>query len=299
MNIIATKSVIDGNRILALLKNEDVWIAISDKDNMDKKELDPNEIHLIDDEYLFERIPKLKGNLNHPNETVINIDYETGEVNINKKHFHLGIPTHSARATRQANTKFSYFRWLRNNRSTYRKSILWIIVFILGGYLFHWTIYIPIIFIAVIKYLTDAKERDMYYSGALLPGIVLNPEEDIIAVLTDLTLGFGKYPIIRIDRVPIPKSKKEINTRLAIAGQYYNTEKYSHWNFFRPLILFSGMKYPEKHDDKIKEIPTIEWLQLSKEVKKLEGNNSIGYYPINIEKTNWKDIEIDKIKWVV
>ena len=80
MNIIATKSVIEGNKILALLKNDDVWIVISDKDNTDKRELDSEDIHLIDEEYLFERIPKLKDNLNHPNETVINIDYETGEV---------------------------------------------------------------------------------------------------------------------------------------------------------------------------------------------------------------------------
>ena len=58
------------------------------------------------------------------------------------------------------------------------------------------------------------------------------------------------------------------------------------------------MKFPEQHIDKLKLIPSKEWIKLFSEIKKLDENVTSGYYPIDIEKSDWKDIEIENIKWV-
>ena len=298
MKIIASKSVIEGKPILAMCKVKEDWLVVSTKDNNEEFDFEPDDFNLIDEEYLYQRIPLLNGNLSQPNGTIINIDYETGEINFNKKHFHFGFPTHGARATRQANTEFSYLRWLKTYYSTYKKLALVVILFGGLGYFVNKWFLLPLLPIILIKYLLDSKERDMYLSGALLPAIVIDANQDLIAVLTDLTLGIGKYPIIKIQKLKIPKEKRVANTKLAVAGQYYNTKKYKHWNFFRPLILYSGMKNPDLHDEKIKQIPTAEWVELTSKIKNFNGEFKAGYYPINVSTSNWKDIVIGDIKWV-
>ncbi len=284
--------------IYGLFKSGKFWIAISEKENNETMEFDEENFELVSEQYLITRIPKLKGNLDQPNETIINVDYDTGEVNFNTKHFHFGIPTHSARASRQANTEFSYIRWLKYNKSKYYKLIYWVIAFVILGKLWGWFFFCLIPIPIILRYLIDSKERDMYQSGALLPGIVIDQEKSHIAVLTDLSLGSGSYPLIKIEHVTIPTTHKKVKEKLAIAGAYQKTENYPHWSFFEPLVMLCGMKFPQTHSDKIRQIPSIEWIKLSSEIKKLDKNIVPGYYPIDIEESDWKNIEIEKIDWV-
>ena len=53
-----------------------------------------------------------------------------------------------------------------------------------------------------------------------------------IAALTDLSQGTGKYPLIRIAKVYLPKEYLKPGTKLAIAGAFQRIGKYPFWNYF-------------------------------------------------------------------
>ena len=116
--------------------------------------------------------------------------------------------------------------------------------------------------------------------------------------LTDMTLGFGKYPIIRIRNYPIPKKYRKNGTKIPVAGTYQNTEEYSHWNYYEPNPIPSGIKDEKIIDEKLGAIPTVEWITLKNEIKKFKEIPKEGYYPINIEQSNWNDINLEEIKWM-
>ena len=58
------------------------------------------------------------------------------------------------------------------------------------------------------------------------------------------------------------------------------------------------MKYPENHQHKIDQIPPVEWEKLKSEINKFEDVPKQGYYPIDVEVSSWKDVDIDNVKWV-
>jgi len=298
MKILATKTVIEGSQINVLHKENDTWILISKSEFENDIKFDEDNIFVIDEEYLYDRIPNLKGKLNQNDKTTINIDYSTGEINVNPQHFHFGIPTHGAKATRQANAGFSLLHYLKTTKSNYKTPILILVGFLIAAVLIGWFFYIPFVLYGAYKILELSKTRDMYYSGALNPAIVIDAENNKIVSLTDMTLGSGEYPIVRVRKYPIPKKYRVNGQRIPVAGTYQNTEDYNHWNYYEPNPLPSGIKDEEIIIEKTKSIPTIEWIRLNNEIKKFNGIPKEGYYPINIDTSNWKEKNLDEIEWM-
>lgn len=298
MNILTTKSILDGEEINVLHKENDTWIALSKEDFDEEVEFDEENIYSIEEEYLYSRIPGLRGKLNHKNKTTINVDYKTGEITTNPQHFHFGIPTHGAKATRQANAGFSYIHYLSTIAPRLVKPLIYLAILLLLSISVSWFFYIPLAIYTIFKILEISKTRDMYYSGALCPAIVIDEKTSKIAAFTDLTLGSGTYPVVRIRKYPLPKSFRKNGIKIPVAGGYQNTHNYKHWNFYEPNPLPSGIRDKSIIEEKIKSIPTAEWVTLRNEIKKFDGIPLEGYYPFNIEHTNWKDIDLNEIEWM-
>src|SRR5690606_7577913 len=87
-------------------------------------------------------------------------------------------------------------------------------------------------------------------------------------------------------------------TKIPVAGGYQNTENYSHWNYYEPQPIPTGIKDDLIIQEKIQLIPTLEWISLKNEIKKFDEMPKEGYYPINIDSSSWKDIDLEKIKWM-
>ena len=219
MKILATKTVIDGAPINVLQKDGDVWVVLSRSDISEDIEMDDDFLQLVDEEFLVERVPDVRGKLDQPDKTTINIDHKTGELNVNKQHFHLGIPTHGAKATRQANSSFSFIHYMVTNSSEYGKIFAILLALLFAAITVGWFFYIPLVIYGGLMLLKTLKTRDMYYSGALCPAIVIDAKNGKIAAFTDLSLGFGEYPIIRIRKVGLPKKymKKVVHGRWLVS----------------------------------------------------------------------------------
>lgn len=298
INILASKNVLEGSEINVLHRLQDFWVVLSKDDFEDIINHINDNFFIIDEDLIYIRLPYLKGKLDQPVNTTINVDYSTGEFNINPKHFHLGIPTHWAKATRQVNASFSFIRWGFIYRMTLIKFLLIELTFLYMARHWGWFFYIPLGSYFIFKMLSLFKDRDMFKSGDLCPGIVINESNMKIAVLTDLTRGIGKFPIIRIKKVKLPNQYRKKGTMIPVAGGYQKTGNYSHWNYFTPLPIPSGSYDDDLIAEKIKLIPTMEWVKLKTEIKKLNADPAEGYYPIDIENSAWKEAKLSDIKWV-
>lgn len=298
VNILASKRVAEGDEICLLHRAKDFWIALSKNDIDFQVDNGVDNLFVIEEDSIYQRVPYLKGKLNQPVNTTINIDVSTGEINLNPKHFHIGIPTHSAKSTRQVNASFSFARWLFINRKSYVKFLVIELILLLLALIVGWFFYIPFAVYFIFEGLSLLKERDMFKSGDLCPAIVLSESNMTIAVLSDLSCGVGKFPIIRVKKVNLPVKYRKEGTMIPIAGGYYNTGKYLHWNCFNPLPIPSGTKDESLIEEKKKMIPPLEWVKLKSEIKKLQNEPAEGYYPIDIERSSWKECKLFDIKWV-
>jgi hypothetical protein len=298
INILASKNVIGGSEINVLHRLQDFWVVLSKDDYKDIINHIEDNFSIIEEESIYERLPFLKGKLDQPVNTTINVDYSTGEFNINPQHFHLGIPTHWAKATRQVNASFSFIRWGFTHRMTLIKFSLIELMFLYMARQWSWFFYIPLGLYFIYKMLSLFKTRDMFKSGNLCAAIVLNESNMKIAVLTDLTGGIGKFPIIRIKNVKLPGQYSKKGTMIPVAGGYQKTENYLHWNYFNPIPIPSGSYDDNLIAEKIKLIPTLEWVKLKTEINQFQAEPLEGYYPIDIENSSWKDAKLSDIKWV-
>lgn len=297
MNIFVTKEILEGEQINHLIKHEGNWYGLSHEQAYNQNEKPIEEIYYISEDQLYNRIPKLKGELDHPDKTSVAINYKTGEVNINKQHKHFGIWDHGARASRQANIKFNWLHYLSLQSEKLQSKAIRIIPLLLLSIFLHWFFYVPLgIYIAynAISLITTPKA---YLAGDLGPAVVIDPDNNKIAAITDMSLGLGEFPLIRVKIFPIPKKYRTKGQRLVVAGTFQNTHKYNHWNFYSPWPVVCATKNETTIKESYNRIPNLEWNKLEAEIKKFESIPLEGYYPIDIETSSWKGMDLNSIYW--
>lgn len=293
--LLASQAIMQGKPINAILCINDIWLILSQDEvfSEDKYELENFEIY--DEELLYQRIPGVRGKLIEGQETFIFINEKTGEINVNPKHKHLGFSTADmARATNQANVQISLLKYLFNRKKYLLKlglstlitlllcfTISWVFLFYLARFLFYHIVSL-------------LNQRNMCLSGTLNAAVVLQTSPTKIAVLTDLTLGIGDYPVIRVKNVELPNRYLKRGKKIPVAGSYQRVEDQPFWDFFDPIPIPLGAKNNELVETKLKEIPTHDWVTLNKSLKELGTNLKEGYYPIDIETSSWKNIETPK-----
>jgi len=296
MNIfLASKDVIQGKAINAVLYADEIWILLNNDEMGDESNLDINDFELYDEELVYERIPAIKGRLNQDEETYVFINEKTGEININPKHKHLGLSSpDDPRATNQANVEISIFKYLVSRKKYFARIIFSVVLTLVFIFAFSWIFLIYLLRILIWNVLAVLNQRDICLSGTLNPAVVVKTMPTKIAVLTDLSMGFGMYPLIRIRKVELPRKYNKLGQRIPIAGSYQNVEGQPFWDFYDPIPLPLGAKTDDVVKNKLKEIPVYEWITLNKNMKLFEKVPKEGYYPIDVESTSWKDIEDPK-----
>ncbi len=281
-----------------LCKKEGTWFVFSDEEYPRDAYPAAENLTAVDQDFLYQKYPLLEGQLDQKDGTTITIEPSTGAININPRHFHVGIPTHDYQSTRQVNAGFSLPYYLVTTRSNYTTPLLILAGLLAAALFIGWFFYLPLVLYAAYQILVIAKIRDMYYSGDLNPAIVIDAEHNKIASLTDLSMGVGHYPIIRIRKYPLPEAYRTNGQKIPVAGAYQNTEDYSHWNFYDPNPLPSGIKDKTIIAEKLAAIPPVEWTTLQEEIHKFDGIPKEGYYPIAVEQSDWKDIDLSSITWM-
>lgn len=300
-NILISPSVSGGQKIAYLFCSEEGWVAISEKDKKSmylKNEFEdsnPESFDFITEEELYSRIPILRNQLEEEDEKFITIDYNHGKVYVNPKHKHRSVFTGTrARATNQANFTADIWVYIANRKSYYLKIAIICILLIFASLYISWAIFNLVFWVLFYAYFMTLSKMDIYHMGTLNASMVITRKPTRIAVITDLTMGLGKYPLVRICKIKLPKKYNKLNERIPSSCGYQNVENQNFWDYVMPNPLVLATNDEETIKQKLNEIPSQDWIDLNIWIKNNSNNFYEGYYPIRKDNNRWKEYQNPK-----
>jgi Protein of unknown function (DUF3239) len=159
---------------------------------------------------------------------------------------------------------------------------------------------IPLIIVGIMFYTKFTKKQSKFRSGDCNPGIVVALNPTLIAVPTDFTKGFGKFPIIKITETPLTQVNKQdlkIGDRLATVALYsgYMSNEIPHWNDFYPEPINIGVTNPESIDAVFSRFHEDDWTELNQRISNLEKPYRVGTFKVLTELNNWNESPISQL----
>lgn len=280
-------------KINVLYFNEGIWFAASeqDKDYSNKDSLD--NLSLISEDLLYDKIPFLRNRLKDEEGMFIYIDHETGQININPKHKKKNpfIDDDSPRATNQVNIDISVYDYFRNRKAYLIKIIAITVAMILLSILISYSILIMLFWFIFYSYFRALADCEIFNQGTLNPAIIITESPTRIAVFTDLSMGFGRYPLVRVYKAGLRNKYNSINSRIPVAGGYQTTKGKAYWDYYKPIPLMYGVSNDEIINQKLAEIHNSEWVILNKWTRENKDKYYEGYYPLYNIRNDWNKIE--------
>lgn len=208
----------------------------------------------------------------------------------------------NAEGTNPGRIKLNIIRWTTMYPAKVLKLLGGLIISLLLTIKFHWLFSIIFIGFLIWNFIYWWNSFLRFKVGDVSPGKVIQLSPDRIAVATNMTKGFGDFPVLRILNVKLRKEDRILNKILpTIAGYTNNPFGYPFWSEFNPVPMNHGIRnkkliehYSNTYgDEKIKI--------LNEYIVKVASMNP-ETYKIDEETTDWinfKEVEIgnlDKMK---
>ena len=130
------------------------------------------------------------------------------------------------------------------------------------------------------------RQKEHFRFGDSNGGIVVATNPTLIAVTTDLTKGFGEYPVVKIIRY---KAKGEIGDRIGTVALYSasDDDKMQHWIDFDPIPINYATNNIAEIDRAIKSYDTEQWKKIAERLLQVPKPYAVGLYKINEETSDW------------
>lgn len=280
-------------KISVLYFNEGVWFAASEEDKTKTSNDLGEELMIIPEENLYQKIPFLRDRLIDEEGMFVYIDHETGSININPKHKKKNpfIDDDYPRATNQVNLDITIMDYFRARRKYLITIILISSILILISIFWSLSFIILLFWFWFYSYFRAVADCEIFNSGTLNPAIVITTDPTRIVVFTDLSKGYGHYPIARVYKASLPGKYNVIGNRIPVAGGYQTTIDAKYWDYYKPIPLaYSGVS-ESVINNKITEIPNKHWIILNKWIKINQDNFYENYYPLTNLKNDWHQVE--------
>jgi hypothetical protein len=180
----------------------------------------------------------------------------------------------TTRASNAGGLKVKPLVWL----SEYpRWPIIWMGVaafMLVCGIAVHWSYLIVFAILVAMNWLYWRRVRDHFTYGAVNPAVVVAEHPMRIAVLTDLSKGTGKFPVVKIVRKELPRrdgSSWRVGSTLATVSLYsrHPDEKMPRWANFDPRPAVCATDDARAIDVVTRSIPREEWDELTDALKQI------------------------------
>ncbi len=186
-------------------------------------------------------------------------------------------------------TKPNVFRWFISHPKKMFKQIAALLI---GYFLMtnlHW--FFGIIFLGALIWIIYHwwGTFRIYRIGDINPGKVIHLNPDRIAVTTNMTKGFGNFPIIRILEVNLRKEDKVLNKIIPTLASYYNNPHgYPFWSEFHPFPINHGISNKEELQKFANSYTQSEIDRIDEFLDKIHTHEP-ETYKIDVETSGWKD----------
>jgi len=267
------------------------WVIIGDNEKKELLDESLDQFEVVDNTLVEAYLPDFKA-IKDQNEDKLYIHNEGFDrlVEINTEI--TKYLSNGAFASNQSNLEVDFNQWYRHEKQPLRKHYLWIIfavllmpfITIIGGI---------IIAFQIMKIRSYREEiREYYKMGDTIPGIVTSLNPTTIASLTDLSKGFGRYPVLKVSTYKtkkLSKRKIEVGDKIPMTAIYYTFEGSvsDYWHNVESYPVEFATKNRNKIAEKIYSISILEWNRLEKAISHNKHITKPGLYKIDIESSNW------------
>lgn len=207
----------------------------------------------------------------------------------------------SAYATNQGTIKVNFAQWLKYNKFPL---LGYFFAILLGLVLVPWLKIFSLIIIGfpVWKINEYQKEiKDCYAMGNIIPGIVVHTNPLLIASVTDISKGFGKFPVVRIDSFPsffhYHKGVVKKGCRIPMLAIYFQMPgpDLNYWNDFRPWPVEFATRDRNLIGAKYYSISEEYWLYAESVLDQV-NTKKISLTAVDVKTSAWKDEDYIKSK---
>lgn len=142
---------------------------------------------------------------------------------------------------------------------------------------------LPLVVVLVLLSLIVSRIKTQFRAGDTNPAVVVSQQPPLVAVLSDLTMGIGDFPIIKILRQPLRVCGLDAatpGTRLVTVALYnFPVNDAPHWSDFDPVIVQAATTNSEIHQERLASIDPEHWQQLEDALATLPARTP-GVYPL-------------------
>ncbi|MGR3898689.1 DUF3239 domain-containing protein [Psychrobacter sp. 1176_08] len=197
-------------------------------------------------------------------------------------------------ASNPGNAELNKWVWFCHNKMDVGLLTLFLICSLLAAIVVD-IMYLFIVVIAIVinlYYWTNKKEH--FLSGDSNGGIVVDIHPTLIAVNTNLTKGYGDFPVVKITKRASLKNVS-IGDRVPTVALYTasTNESLAHWLDFNPIPLSYATNDVKVINLAMQSYPNEQWEQLEKYLLELEKPYKTGLYQVDKEQSGWNGIPSD------
>lgn len=163
--------------------------------------------------------------------------------------------------------------------------------FAVAAVLVHWSLWLLAVPFAACFVLYRIRIRSHFQNGNASPGRVISTSPLLIAVRTDLTMGRGYFPAIRVIREK-PSSRwpepLEVGQQVATCALYHKAgeDDGTHWDTFDPRPVEPVASDPQAAASLLASFPPHQWDQLDRGIGEL-GSPTEGLHRLELGKSDW------------
>lgn len=136
------------------------------------------------------------------------------------------------------------------------------------------------------------RKKEHFRYGDSNAGIIISTNPMLVAVTTDFTKGFGRYPVIKIIKY---KGKGKIGDRIGTVALYAGAEDESipYWVDFVPIPIDYATDDIAEIQRAIDSYDPMQWQQIEDGLAQVPKPYTEGLYIIRDETSNWDDYKFD------
>ena len=130
------------------------------------------------------------------------------------------------------------------------------------------------------------RKKEHFRYGDTNGGVIVSVNPNLLAVKTDLSSGFGNYPVFKI----IPYKKKcRIGDRIVTVSLYTSSSKEDcpYWVDFDPIPITYATKNPKEIELALSRIEEEQWFNLETSLGQIQRPYKEGLYRIEDGTSNW------------
>ncbi len=190
-------------------------------------------------------------------------------------------------ASNPGNVRINPLVWIRYNPIKPIYMIIGLLVTVWLALSFSFWFFILTAIILVLKIIYWRRLFEHFKHGDSNGGIIISTNPMLVAVTTDLTMGEGEFPVIKIIEY---KGKGRVGDRIGTVALYYRSvdPNLPHWADFNPLPVNYVSNDLFKMDQIVRSYDSAQWIQIESRMEGIQQPYETGLYHIYEENSDWE-----------